>query len=244
MVTVAISETDRHAVGASWTRWPNGTLLHVLTAAGAERLSTMGNERRYRAGELMIVEGTPDTDVIVLLSGYAKVIGNTADGHVVLLSIRVGGDVVGELAALDGQPRSATVVAATGVTARVVARRQFQEFLAGWPVAADAIHRSVAAKLRMATRQRIDIGGGSVLTRLARMLHYLTAHHGQQLPGGVQIGVPLSQPDLAALINAAEPSLHRAMTYLRQQGVVRTGYRTLMITDQIRLERLALESAG
>lgn len=238
-----IPKTGSRPVGASWTRWPRGTLLHRLDAADAETLSTMGTERRYRAGELMIVEGTPDTDVIVLLSGYAKVIGSTADGHVVLLSIRIGGDVVGELAALDGQPRSATVVAATGVTARVIDRPRFTEFLAGWPMAADAIHRSIAAKLRMATRQRIDIGAGSVLARLARILHYLMTHHGQRLPGGVQIGVPLSQPDLAALINAAEPSLHRALATLRQQGVVRTGYRTLIILDQTRLKQLALESA-
>ncbi|MFY1652185.1 Crp/Fnr family transcriptional regulator [Solwaraspora sp. WMMB762] len=202
----------------------------------------MGTLRGYRPGNTLIVEGATDTDVMVLLAGYAKVMGNTIDGHTVLLSIRVGGDLVGEVAAIDGQPRSATVVAATDLTARVISQHLFLSFMATRPNAAHAINRAMVGKLRMATRRRVDVGGVPVLTRLARMLDYLATNHGLAVDDGIRIAVPLSQPDLAALVNAAEPSLHRALAVLRRDGVVRTGYRTVVIRDQARLAAIASDA--
>lgn len=239
---MAIGSGAGHPASASgWSNWPAGTLLYALADSDRDKLSTLGTLRGYQPGSSLIVEGASDTDVLVLLAGYAKVLGNTIDGHAVLLSIRVGGDLVGELAAIDGQPRSATVVAATEVTARVIGQSRFLDFMTSRPEAARAIHRSMAGKLRMATRRRVDVGGVPVLIRLARMLDYLATNHGVQVGEGIRIAVPLSQPDLAALVNASEPSLHRAMAVLRREGVVRTGYRTLIIRDRGRLAGFAAD---
>lgn len=219
--------------------WPAGTLLAALDADDRAALLGVGHPRRYRPGEFLIVEGGSDREVLVLLRGYAKVLGSSPEGTVVLLSIRVGGDVVGELAALDGEPRSASVLAVTDVDAQVVGHRTFEDFLAARPRAEQAVRRSMAGKLRSATQRRVDTGGAPVITRLARVLEYLATHHGERIPDGVRIAIPLSQPDLAALIGAAEPSLQRAVALLRREGVLRTGYRALVILDRAGLARFA-----
>jgi len=213
------------------TSWPPGTLLPGLDPADRQALLAMGTRRAFPAGDTLISEGSPGTDAFVLLDGYVKVLCNTPDGRAVLVSIRIGGEIVGELAALDHQPRSASVVALTSVTARALPRDAFLRFMDERPGAAAAIRRAVVAELRQATRYRVVVGGAPVGVRLALVLDQLAESFGRPCAEGVRIEVPLSQPELASLIGASEPSLHRALSELRARQVVATRYRRLIVLD-------------
>jgi CRP-like cAMP-binding protein len=211
--------------------WTPGTLLHGLDPADRQALLGMGTRRAFPAGATLISEGSPDTDAFVLLDGYVKVLCDTPDGRAVLVSIRIGGDVVGELAALDHEPRSASVVALTAVTARALPRDAFLRFIDERPRAAAAIRRAVVAELRRATRHRVVVGRAPVGVRLALVLDHLAEAYGRPCAEGVRIEVPLSQPELASLIGVSEPSLHRALSELRSREVVATRYRRLIVRD-------------
>src|SRR4051812_819904 len=132
--------------------WPAGTVMAELAAADRDALPALGVARTFHPGEILIREGLADTSCYLLLRGCTKVLGNSAGGRAVLLSLRVAGDLVGELAALDGEPRSASVVAATGITARAIARSALLRYMAERPGAARVIHSAVIAELRRATR--------------------------------------------------------------------------------------------
>ncbi|WP_410586463.1 Crp/Fnr family transcriptional regulator [Amycolatopsis sp. lyj-23] len=199
----------------------------------------MGVERRFRAGEVLLLEGEPTTHVLLLLSGCVKVTATTADGGRALLAVRFPGELVGELAGLDGQPRSATVTAVGLVNTRVMTQAVFQAFLKDHPDAGVAVSRSVAAKLRWATDRRVDFSGYDVPVRVARVLAKLVRSHGTRTPRGWEIGFPLSQPELAALIGAAEPTVHKSLSELRRRSVLATGYRKMTILDLRRLHELA-----
>lgn len=99
------------------------------------------------------------------------------------------------------------------------------------PPAADAVHRAVVAKLRQATRLRSDINGASPLVRLARVLEELGDRYGRRTVQGVLLDVQLTQPELAALIGVGEATVQRALGELRARGLVRTGYRQLLLRD-------------
>ena len=94
-----------------------------------------------------------------------------------------------------------------------------------------AVNRMVAAKLRWSTQRRIDFGGYDVPVRLARILVSLVSTHGVLTSRGWEIGFPITQPELAALIGAAEPTVHKSLTELRRRKVLDTGYRRMTILD-------------
>ena len=204
-------------------------------------LLALGTRRHFTRGQALMHEGDLGRDVFVLVHGCVKVFGDAYDGRMTLLAIRVGGDILGELSALDGGPRSATIVAAVPTVAKVIGREVFDGYLGDRPQAANAVRKSIAAKLRQATRFRIDLGGAPVLVRLARTLYQLAVAYGRQNPQGTLVDVPLSQVELAALVGAAEPSVQRALAELRRMGLLTTGYRLLVISDMDGLRSLATE---
>jgi CRP/FNR family transcriptional regulator, cyclic AMP receptor protein len=222
------------------SQWPSFTLLGQLSGAERQLLLECGTNRRYAPGDLLIREGELSTYVLVLLDGVVKVTGSPADGSVVLLSVRIAGDLIGELAALDDEPRSATVQAVTTVTARVIAQRSFVGLLGEQPRIAGMVHRAIGGKLRMATRHRIDISGSRMYVRLARVIDSLVCSYGQPDSDGVRIGFPLRQTDLASLVGGAEPRIHRELTRLRREKVLVTRYRQLLVTDPQRLRTIAV----
>lgn len=212
-------------------RWAPGTLLSALGDADRQELTGLGGRRVFAPGENLINEGDADRDSYVLLKGFCKVLCSTADGRTVLLSVRVGGDLVGEFAAFDDKPRSATVVACTTVVTRVISQRALLEFMRQRPAAAQAIQVAVVEEIRRATRFRTFVGGAPTVMRLAFILDYLAQIYGSPCPEGTRIEVPLSQQELASLLGVSEPSLHRALAHLRQKESIITRYRQIVVRD-------------
>jgi CRP/FNR family transcriptional regulator, cyclic AMP receptor protein len=219
--------------------WPPGSLLAGLQAATRQRLLGLGARQQYpEPGRVLIREGDVGTAVYLLLSGPVKVTGATDEGDA-LLAIRVGGDIVGELAALDDRPRLATVTTAGPVTARVIGRAEFVGLLSRDPDLALAVARGVADKLRTATSRRIEFTGCDVSTRLARVLLDLAERYGEQTREGRTICCPLTQTELATLSGAAEPTVQRSLRRLRADGIVATGYRVTTVLDMSALGKRA-----
>jgi CRP-like cAMP-binding protein len=213
----------------------------MLSSPAAAELAELGTRCAFVAGKVLLREGELSTHVYLLVGGLVKVTATTPEGGFALLAIRVAGDLVGELAGLDGQPRSATVTAAGSVAARVIAQPVFSDFLNRHADAGVAVSRSVAGKLRWATQRRIDFGGCEVRVRLARVLVELAAAYGERAPAGIRIGVPLTQTELAALVGAAEPTVHQALAAFRRSGVIATGYRSTTILDLPALRAVAVQ---
>jgi CRP-like cAMP-binding protein len=222
-------------------RLPDSTLLGRLAEPVREGLLRLGTFREYPGNEIIIREGDRTTFVVLLLNGWVKVTAASDGGGVALLAVRQGGDIVGELAGLDSEPRSATVTTAGAVLAKVIASSDFVAFLGREPEAWHAVSRAIAAKLRWATRRRADFGGCPVGMRVARVVIELERAYGAAGPGGDgrTVGVALTQPELAALVGAAEPTVHKVLRDLRHAGVLDTGYRSLVIRDMDALRRAA-----
>lgn len=223
----------------NWS-WPPASLLGGLERPSCNRLLALGSLARYmEPRRVLIREGDHTTFVVVLLHGVVKATGMTADGREALLAIRAGGDLVGELAALDGQPRSATVTAVGTVVARVIKRADFLDCMRRDPTLAQAVDRSLTAKLRIANARRLDFSGCDVPIRLARVLHEVAVTYGEINGDRVVINWPLTQTELATLAGAAKPSAQKALRQLREDGIIWTGYRTITVLSLDRLKGLA-----
>jgi len=219
--------------------WAPSTFLGSLSPATATELINLSVQRMLAPGRVLLREGDTDTHVELLISGFVKVT-TSVDGFETLLGIRVPGEVVGEVGALTGQPRTATVTACGRVLAGVIARAEFEDFLRRHPEAALRVTASVVGQLSWANRRRTDFAVYPAHVRLARLLVEIAEVCGRPTPaGGVEIGVPLSQPELATMIAIAQATVQKAIQELRAQGLISTGYRRLTILDMPAMRTLA-----
>ena len=228
---------DQRGWGA-W-QWPRSSVLGSLIKTSRDRLLESGTTRQYVAGQILIREGETSKFVVVLLDGVVKATGLTLDGKEALLAIRVGGDIVGEFAALDEGPRSSTVTTCGTVIGRVIRQADFLAALRQDKLLAEAVNRAVVAKVRAANARRIEFAGYDAPTRLARVLRELAVQYGERSGNRVVIAWPLTQPELASLAAVAEPTAQKALRALRERGVIDTGYRSLTILDLDGLSRIA-----
>jgi CRP-like cAMP-binding protein len=136
-------------------------------------------------------------------------------GHEVLLAIRVGGDVVGEFAAIDGQPRSATVMTCGPVTGCLIPQAAFRQLLHSDGELRREVDKSVLAKLRFANDRRVDFASYDAVVRVARVLRELAAVYGERSGNRVLLNWPLTQTELASLASVAEPTVQKALRRLR-----------------------------
>jgi len=184
--------------------------------------------------------GARGDEAFLITSGFVKILADSAEGRTILLAVRMPGDLVGELAALDGRPRTASVQAASQVTATVISAAAMTEHMSNRPVVAAAVRDTLTARLREAVEYRIELDNAApVLRRLARGLCLLAERCGRPAPDGTLIAAPLSQADLSCLVSTTEQSLRRALATLRGSGAVRWEYRTAVITDLDRLREIA-----
>jgi CRP/FNR family cyclic AMP-dependent transcriptional regulator len=219
--------------------FPADTFLGGLSIASRSALLGVGQLRRFGPRTEILREGTPGRDVLLVLRGHVKVGASTPGGHEMVLAIRGRGDVVGELAAIDRRPRSATVTTLALVTARQLTAAQFSGWLAGDAAAAALLARVVAGKLRAATQQRLEVGAYGVNVRLARTLLYLEASYSVTTTAGRAVTLGLTQGELAGLVGVSLESVVKALAPLRRAGVVRTGRRELVVCDAVALRRIA-----
>ncbi|MBQ1052153.1 Crp/Fnr family transcriptional regulator [Micromonospora sp. C51] len=219
--------------------WPPGTLLGRLQPSTRQRLLSIGVRRSVKEAQVLLREGALESHVILLDDALVKVTVSLSDGRDALLAIRVSGDVVGEISALNGTPRTATVTACRPSTIRIVHRNAFRSFLRDNPEAALEVAGIVADRLRWANRRRIDFTSYPVRVRLARVLWELAVAYGQRGPGGIIVDIRLTQNELATLCGAAEISLQKALGGLRTDGIVATGYREIVVRDSEALRSVA-----
>jgi len=89
--------------------------LASLTEAERTALEAIGRRRDFPAGQILFTEGDDGHEVFVLLGGQVKVVTTAPSGRDVILDVMDQDSLLGELSAIDGNPRSATAIALTPV---------------------------------------------------------------------------------------------------------------------------------
>ena len=217
----------------------DGALLAYLADADREYLLARGTRRRFRANDVVLMEGDPSDHVHVLVSGWVRVSAIVEDGREVLFGLRGPGEVLGDLAAVTGRPRTASVRAIEPCTVFQLTGAQFIDVLHARPEIAIATIKTVAARLRNAESARVDSAALDVTRRVAVHLLRLAEEHGRSVPEGVVIEAALSQTDIATQVGAARRTVARALRVLRERGIVETGRRRILIRKPRVLEAFA-----
>ena len=195
--------------------------------------------RIYGAGEALFRHGEPAGHVLLLVEGWVKITIVSSSGYEAILAIRGSGDVLGEVAVLDGRERSANVWTFGETKAVLLTADRFVAALHERPSIAVALIVHVADRLRRADNRRLEQAAHSATERLAAFLLRLAGQHGAPAPDGVEIAVQLSQQEMAGAIGASREAVARALRTLRDRGVVITRRRKLVVTSPATLSAMA-----
>lgn len=211
----------------------------VLATEEWQWLAAHGRPRRYRARQVLFREGEAGGSVLALESGRVKVTVATPLGRELLLALKEPGELLGELSALDGRPRSATATALEPVQAVAVTAAEFSDFLDDHPRVALRLLRSLAGLIRDGDARVADHATGDTAARLARRLLSLADRFGEHNGPMVEITLDLRQEDLAGWVGATREATSRALAKLRADGCVSTARQRVQVVDPAALRRWA-----
>lgn len=195
-------------------------LFAGLPAAALDRLAAESRRRRFPRGQILCHEGDPGDALLVLEAGRVAVSRFAAGGREVVLAAVEAPAAFGELALIDGAPRSATVTAQTPVVVRVLGRDAVAALLAREPTVALALLRAMTAMVRATNDRLADVLALDVPGRLAKWLLARAATAGTPGPTGTVVLLGRTQGELAAELGTTRVSVNKALQLLAARGAI------------------------
>jgi CRP/FNR family transcriptional regulator, cyclic AMP receptor protein len=213
-----------------------GSFWSVLSPEDATQLAALCALRDFARGRPVVYERQLGDRVLIIRTGWVKVHALTDAGREVVLAFRGPGDLVGELAALDEEPRAATVSVEEDVQALTLSTRAFKAFLASHPAVSMALLQLLGRRLRDADAKRVEFLESTTIQRVAARLLEFGDRFGRAEGDAIRIALPLTQEDLAGAAYASIESVGRALQTMRDLGCIETRRRELRIVDRVRLQ--------
>ena len=214
------------------------TFLEELGAEDRDALQSLARRRNFPVGASLMSEGQPGAEVMVILSGRVKITFLEIDGQEIVLDFRGPGELLGELAVIDGKPRSSRVEAIEPVEVLAVAATAFNGLVAERSGIANALLRDLVGRFRNADRKRIEFGAAHTVGRVAARLIEMVERFGTETTAGHVIDLPITQDELAGWTGASREAVAKALRSLRELGLITTERRRITVLDLEELGRL------
>ena len=199
----------------------NHPLFGQLAPEELERLVAYMRLVRHPARTVLFRKGDPGTHMVVVVRGRVKVCTHSEDGKELVLNLINAGEVVGEIALLDGSDRTADAVTLTDSDLLILERRDFIPFLQRHADACMRLFAVLCARLRKTSElleEALFLEGSS---RLAKRLVHLAEIFGKPVPGGVRIDIPLSQQQLGNMVGMSRESMNKQLKQWRHDNLIR-----------------------
>jgi CRP-like cAMP-binding protein len=204
-------------------------LLAELSADERQQLASRFRSRTYRKGETIFLRGDPGESFYVVETGRVKISLASPDGKEMILALLGQGDIFGELALLDGAPRSADAVAVETSQLQLLQRADFRTFLLGHPDVPFSLLAVLTRLLRHNAEIIEDAAFLDIAARLARVLLQLAETSPDSSESQPVISSRLTQANLAGLVGATRESVNRWLRFYERQGVIRVEHGRIAI---------------
>lgn len=214
-------------------------LFQQLNDTDLKRLASSLKERRLEKGETFFQKGAPGESLCIIKKGRVKISLSSSSGDEVILAIFSEADFFGEMALLDGKPRSADATALEPVELLLLSRQDFISFLSANSNAMLAVLQSLSQRLRRTDDLLHDTCFLHVSGRFAKKLVELAVTHGRQVGDTVRIDLGLTQKDMASMVGATRESINKELRILREKGLVTIEENVICIHNLERLKRRA-----
>ena len=204
------------------------------------RLARLSQTHRVAADTLLFQQGEEGDALYGIAEGLVRIWVSGEAGKELTLALLEPGDVFGEVALLDGLPRSASADAVEDCLLVVVRREAFLPLLAAESGLARHVIELLCERLRESTDRASEFAFLGLAARLARKLQALAVAHGQDEKGGaIRITLKLSQGELAQMLGVSREAVNKQLKAWTQEGLVHHEQGQVVITDRKRLAEVA-----
>ncbi|HEX8663823.1 MAG TPA: Crp/Fnr family transcriptional regulator [Beijerinckiaceae bacterium] len=207
-----------------------------LGAEAVEAIAALCVTRSLDAGEALFLKGDPGDALYALRRGRIRIVTSTEAGRRLTLNILGSGDVFGEIALLDGRPRTADAIAIEPCEFLMVRRRDFIALLERRPSVAIGVIELLCARLRWVSDRMEESAFLPMPVRLARRLLGLTEDYGSE--------INVSQEELAVFVGTSRESVNRQLQDWKQKGLVELGRSRIRLVDREGLMPLVQHEAA
>jgi len=193
----------------------NHSLFRDLPPAVIEHLGSYMKTRKVARGTTIFAKGDPGTGLMGVLAGTVKVSAASADGKDIVLNLFHEGEVFGEIALLDGRPRTADATAMSDCELVIIERRDFVPFLSRHPDVMLKFIEILCSRLRRTSEQVQDITFLNLPTRLAKTLLQVTAASASPRKAAV------TQREISQMIGTSRESTNKQLREWAKRGWIR-----------------------
>ena len=203
---------------------------------GLTTLAGLMRPRRFRRNEVIFHQDDIGDSLHIVGEGGGKSVLPSQEGDEAIIASLKPGDFFGELALLDGAPRSTTATALEATETLALPRDQFLRLLPEDPRLVTALLRALAGELRRLTGHVEELHFLDLSGRLTMRLVRLARDTDPAAAGRVELNWPFTQSDLAAMIGGTRQSVNKLLSGLVEDGLLEIDRETLVIRDLARLE--------
>lgn len=201
-------------------------LLHALEPELLAQLSSVIQLKEVSKQDCLLHKGDQGNGLIFLLRGRLLVVDVTPEGKQIGLNFLVPGDFLGELAIIDGLPRSASVVAVTPSQVAILPKTHAKRLIFENPIIAERMMRHIALRLRASTDYRALLGIPNAFQRVLSLVELLAKPDPGKL---ITIEDMPTHEQIALMVNTSRETVTRAMQVLNDEQVVEKDNRRLII---------------
>lgn len=216
-------------------------LFGGLDGAALERLADAAVQRDLRRGEVVFSQGDEGDSLYVVASGRLKLAVTTQHGSTIVLTTVAHPDTFGELAVVDGRPRSATVVALEPSVLLAVGRPTVLSLLSDSAAVSEALLRGIGATVRRLTEQAADLALLDLTARVAKLLVTLADQH--DVPDAAVadpvVELTLTQTDMAHMVGGTRQSVNQILAGFAARGLIEVRGRTIVLRRLAEMKRRA-----
>jgi len=214
-------------------------LFRGLASPALERIATLAIERKFHGGEIVFNQGDPGDALYAVVTGAIRISTGAADGREIFLNIMEPGDTFGEIALLDGGPRTATATATVASELVSIRREHFQGLLEREPRVALELLRLCGERLRWTSGLLEDAALLDAPARLAKRLLSLGQQHGERSSHGLTLRI--SQEDLASFLGVSRQAVNQYLQGWKGRGWVDLGRGIVTVRDENAIRDAARE---
>jgi CRP-like cAMP-binding protein len=182
-----------------------------------ERLSSYATTRAIRRGDTLFSKGDPGNSLYAVCTGTVKISVPSAEGKDVVFNLVGEGEIFGEIALLDGRPRTADATAMTDCELMMIERRNFLDLVRGQPDIALKLMEVLCERLRHTSQQVEDVLFLDLSARLAKILLQLT----QTAKASQASRVAITQREIGQMIGMSRESTNKQLREWEDRNWVR-----------------------